>query len=311
MREKYTSLHVYWKPRRESAEQCADRISWMFSELAGCNVRFAIWNYPKMSGRFLEFLAKRDVGAERLSRFSDAVEERTRRSIVDFADRGYLLRLLHRGRHRRDSDRSVIEELGFIVSFLSSQDPNISIRVECGCYAERSGNCVTLELPERELLGDFGECDVMARLLSTIAKVWAADHGHVELQALLPDTASDTGKTWHYYRWMTYFSRAFKSQFPALPDQARIVPVNSIGTIIVAQDEPPDLNNPQHVRNVEQVEAALKADEETVEKATQTDRTRSRPGACPRESKDHRKQHAGVCYPSTDPQHGTQDRGRR
>ena len=116
---------------------------------------------------------------------------------------------------------------------------------------------MVLELPED--LGTLAKWEVIIPLFSMVAKVWNPDSGRVGLTIVDPPIPN-TEVTCRNYDWMTYYSRAERSKFPPLPNHASLVPVDLTGTIIVTQDEPPDVANPEHLQNIERVEVALLAE---------------------------------------------------
>jgi hypothetical protein len=229
------SLCVYWGPRHESVEGCAERLLRFFREIATFEAALAAWC---VTGR---------------------ARNPTMEKRINIGNRDELVCLLNRGRNRNERTREVIEKFGFGVHFWNGFDNGVTatLRLHCGDFDEMGGNEVILSF--REGLGRLADWEVMAGLLSTTIKVWDADEvGFVDSETLIPDPSSSTGRNWRYYNWMLYYSRAERVHFPALPPPARIVPVDSIGTIIMTQNEIPDPANAAHVANVERVKAALR-----------------------------------------------------
>jgi hypothetical protein len=58
--------------------------------------------------------------------------------------------------------------------------------------------------------------------------------------------------------WMLYICRKW---LPAVPDFAAPASVERLdsGTLIIVQDEPPNLSNESHLQNIQRVETALRA----------------------------------------------------
>src|SRR5580704_12438804 len=96
-------LRVSWPPRQESIERCADRLELFFKTLADCDPALQSW-YEQARSRKAALSKPAAVG-----------------------DRQYLLKQLERGRNRRDTDRSVIEELGFLVGLWNGADDDHAI----------------------------------------------------------------------------------------------------------------------------------------------------------------------------------------
>lgn len=225
-------LGAYWSARQESIEGCADRLYRMFSELSSCDQTVATWYELARSRK--QALARQ----------------------VAFGNRDYLLDLLNRGRHRRDSDRTVIEELGFGIGLWNGGDEEkaANISVHCGSYCEQVGNSVVLDLPED--LGDLGRPERMAAVLASVVRAWEPDSGGVMSNAAMK--AKDYRVAVPFVDWMFYVSYKLARRIPPLAPPARVQEVEGLGSIIVVQDERPDRANPEHVRNIERVEAALR-----------------------------------------------------
>lgn len=229
-------LGAYWRARRESIEQCADRLYRMFAELSACDETLATW-YKRGRSRKRALQARADVGS-----------------------REYLLGLLECGRHRRDSDKTVIDDLGFCIGLwngAATVDKEVGLGVTCGLYTSNPhlGNCVVLNLPED--LGDLRHAERMAAVLTSVITAWEPDWAGVMSIAAINAGAFDAKVP--FVDWMVYLSNRFVPQVPLLPPPVTVRKVEKLGCIIVVQDEPPDHATPEHLRNIEQVAAALKA----------------------------------------------------
>ncbi len=224
-------LGVYWPARRESTEQCADRLHRFLSELSASDATFVSW-----------------YGNARLKRksFQKRVEVETR---------GYLIDLLNDGRLRND-DKTVIEDLGFQISLSNRRDreKQATMNIHCGSYSEGSGNGVVLNLPED--LGDLRKPERTAAVLATVVRAWEPDSGGVMSYTAME--AKNYKVRVPFVDWMFYMNHKLASEVPPLPPPARVQAVDGLGSIIVVQDEPPDHSNPEHLRNIERVEAMLK-----------------------------------------------------
>jgi hypothetical protein len=223
---------IYWGARQESVEHCADRLRRMLSELSTCDQTVATWYEQARSRK--QALARQ----------------------VNLDSREYLLNLLDRGRNRRDWDRTVIEELGFGIGLWNGRDRAraATMSIDCGSYSERVGNSVVLNLPED--LGDLRRPERMAAVLASVVRAWEPDSGGVMSSAAME--ASDYKLQVPFVNWMPYVSKKVAPEFPPMPPPARVQKVDGLGWIIVVQDEPPDVANPEHARNIERVDAALK-----------------------------------------------------
>lgn len=229
-------LGAYWRARRESIEQCAERLHRMFSELSACDKTLATWHKRGRSRK-------------------QALE-----GWADVGSREYLLSLLDRGRHRRDTDKAVIDDLGFGVGLwngAATVEKEVGLGITCGLYTSNPnlGNCVTLNLPED--LGDLRQSERMVAVLICVVTAWEPDWAGVMSTDAM--NARPFSAQVPFVDWMLYLSNTLVPQVPPLPPPATVRKVERLGSIIVVQTEPPDPADPKHLRNIEQTEAALKA----------------------------------------------------
>lgn len=118
---------AYWGPREESALDCAKRLSNCLARLSAAHPNLATW-HPK--------------GASKAASSGDSV------SMAP----GDLVRLLVRGRNRRDVDGSVMEELGFRASLWNREKVAVAFSVTCGSYLASGAvmNTFVIQLPTPE-----------------------------------------------------------------------------------------------------------------------------------------------------------------
>jgi hypothetical protein len=118
---------AYWGPRKESALDCAKRLSNCLSQLGVAHPTLASW-HPK--------------GASRAAASGASV------SVVPED----LAQLLARGRNRRDVDGSVIEELGFSAGLWNRKSVAVAFSVTCGSYLSIGSimNSFVIQLPAPE-----------------------------------------------------------------------------------------------------------------------------------------------------------------
>jgi hypothetical protein len=227
-------LGAYWRARRESIDRCADRLHQMFSGISTCDVSLATWY---------------ELGRSR----KQALERR-----ADVGSREYLVSVLDRGRHRRDTDKSVMDELGFGAGLWNGgrKGREAGLMLTCGCFTSNPnlGNCVALRLPED--LGDLRQGERMARLLASIATALEPDWAGVMSTDAM--NARRFNARVPFVDWMIYLSKRLAPQIPPLPSPAVVRLVDSVGSIIVVQSEPPAPTSPEDLRNIERVETALR-----------------------------------------------------
>jgi len=224
-------IGAYWGPRQESADQCAERLKASFSELAATSDVFASW-YEK--GRSRRDALKHPVQPDD------------------------LLTLVESGCSKRDSDKSVIEDLGFRVGVWNgeSEERSASLSVRCGAHSQNPnlGNSVVLSLPE--VLGDLAEKERALKALMAVVRAWEPDwagiisHESADARPFTPGSP--------FVDWMIYLNLS-DIDSSRLPSSASVVSVNGKGTIVITQDAPVDPSNQSHVQNVQAVVSAIPA----------------------------------------------------
>jgi hypothetical protein len=155
---------AYWGARRESAIECAERLSDCLTALAGVDPCFSMWCRK---------------GGSKASPL---------RASVDAASWDELAALLTAGRNRRDTDKGVISELGFNAALWNCNENSIaSFRVTCGAYIDNPAikNVFVLQLPEFT-----GDAAGLGHRISAIAVVKAL------VESWDPDWA-----TWSSHDW--------------------------------------------------------------------------------------------------------------
>lgn len=171
-----------------------------------------------------------------------------------------LLGLLERGRNRRDTDKTVIEELGFYIGLwngAATAEKEVGLGVQCGSYIlnPNLGNCVTLDLPED--LGGLRDPDCMAAVVSTVVRAWDPDWAGVMSSEAI--SVRDFDARVPFVDWILYLSNRLAQKGPSFTPPTTVHNVDRLGTIVVVQPEPTDPANPEHMRRIEHVEAWLNA----------------------------------------------------
>lgn len=222
-------IGAYWGPRQEPAEQCAERLATCLKELATASDAFVSW-YEKGKSR------------------RDAL-----RSPVQPKD---LLKLVKSGCSKRNSDKSVIEDLGFQVGIWNgaSEDRSISLSVICGSFSQNANlrNSVVLDFPEAP--GDLGRKDVALQALVAVVRAWEPDWAGIVSRASSSTSPFKPGSP--FVDWMIYLNYLDIAS-SQLPPSASVVKVSDHGSIIITQDVPVDANDQSHAQNVRAVEAAI------------------------------------------------------
>jgi hypothetical protein len=226
-------LGAYWGARKESADRCAERLRAFFADLAVCDPALATW-YERGSSR------------------KQASEKRAK-----VGDLGYLMRLLDRGRSRRDVGGTLIEELGFGIGLWNGGEEGkvAGLSINCGLYWKSAnpnvylGNCVTLDFPEE--LGELVRTEHMARVLAVVARAWEPDWaGVMSKDAMRVRTFNPKIP---FVDWMVFVPRWIESITPP----SSIVRLQGLGSVLVAQTMPPSGNDPEELRRIRGIEKVL------------------------------------------------------
>lgn len=146
---------VYWKARKESIDQCAQRLEDFFSNLRNIDSRL---------------LKLRPV----LEKESDQADYPSQRE--------YLKYVLEQGVNQNDVGGEVIPDLGYSATFVGEGDsqPAISIKLTCCVYSEWNSNACVIYIPkEKALESIFLEQNMIRDLFKQLVKCWNPDHGRL------------------------------------------------------------------------------------------------------------------------------------
>jgi hypothetical protein len=113
-------------------------------------------------------------------------------------------------------------------------------------------NSFVLDFPEE--LGALANKIGTSQALVTVVKAWNPDWAAVISRKARAARHFVPGKP--FVDWMIYL-RELNIDPRALPAAASVITVCNGNSIVIAQDEPVDSDNPSQVRNVESVEKAL------------------------------------------------------
>lgn len=221
-------LCAYWGPRRESIDECADRLLAFMRDLTRCDEAFSQW-YERGWSR------------------KDALKRK-----VDVHDRDRLVGLLEKGRNRGDFDKSVIEDLGFHIGMWNGgdSDKEVGFSITCGLYSEIVGvgsNNVVLLFPKDP--GALVDPERASHALAVVVKHWAPDWG-----VILSNEARNVRDWWQkpFVDWMVYVSQRVAS----VPSPSTVTHLENGGSLIVVQPSPPRVDDPdaqERIRRIEKI----------------------------------------------------------
>lgn len=215
---------TYWGPRRESAEECAQRAQTFFQNLRLCDPLFSHWFRPPRSRKHSSTPLSLDVSS--------------------------LRHLFSQGTTDNDDGR-VIEDLGFRIFADSGSWPDTpsrefsSLTIKGGSYAEHVPNSCVLNLPSAgEPMERLVQASALEKILRTMIQTWDPDWGVVNSSTHQLLNKSPTPVP--YIGWMMYLAHRWAVP-PALPSQVRVERVEDKGSLVILTPERFTASNPEHV----------------------------------------------------------------
>jgi Immunity protein 52 len=225
-------LGADWGARRESIEECANRLEAFFAEIVAHHDLLSLW-YQKASD-----------------------PKRSLEHLVDGNNRQMLIKILMKGQNRENVHGAVSEDLGFQVGFWNGQkgDDQASLTIRCGLYWKPSsrnislGNCVVMDLPKSLLA--LSETERMVELLATTVRAWTPDWAGIMSESSMVARRFDAEKP--FVDWMVYVPRRIRSVI----EPASIWELQE-GSIIVVQHTPPQSNELRSLALIERIEGIV------------------------------------------------------
>lgn len=224
-------LCAYWGPRRESTEQCAVRLYAMFSKLSAYAPMLATAWYEHTSSR-----------------------KQALRMPAKLRSRDYFVALLDRSRNFNDRKKPM-QEAGFVVSLWNGyeNEREVAVTITCGSFSQWLLNSVVIDFSEDFI--DSRSMVMLSHVLNAVAEAWQPDWGAVMSRKAM--NARGFCAKQPFVDWMLYLSARVMPTAPDLPSPSAVSMLDSLGSIIVVQTEPPDLADPDHQRRIQQVNAEL------------------------------------------------------
>ncbi|SEU20071.1 Imm52 family immunity protein [Stigmatella erecta] len=215
---------AYWPSRRESLDECTQRVSLFLRMLDQLAPSWTQWYHADKSSRNPEGIPVQ----------TDAPEA--------------LKTLLLQGMNRATTNKSAIPELGFGFRIWNQSPDNQSTRlhIRCGGDSDAVENmCLMTPPSEGELSEHMADTPLLAQVLECMATAWDPDWGVVSTNLtlnLIPTTQEDETRV----GWVTYISRR-RGTVPPLPAPVEIRPVGTLGMVIILTPERFSASNPEHI----------------------------------------------------------------
>ena len=168
-----------------------------------------------------------------------------------------LERFFAAGVNRRDTDHTIIQELGFQIGLANSSERGpLTLRIHCGSYSERvSNSCVfgtSLGDGPPESLLTVPKC---LQVLPSMIECFDVSRALVSCHELNEKIEFPLGAP--HVGWVSFLSSEFR-RMPDFKPPTRIVSVEGKGNIIVLTDERFDSERPDHLAIAKDVVAALR-----------------------------------------------------
>lgn len=232
-------LNARWGDRGESLDEVASRAAKCLKRLATFGDVFTHWF---------------QLGKSR----KEALEQRFEPTFES------CRALLAKGRNRRDTDKSIIETLGFRMWLWNGQEGESAggVRFNCGAYpavaAMPTPNECMVELPFGGSVADrLLQEEMLLSITETVVESWDPDWVRVSTfqmrQAVYPQPYQGVE-----VGWLTYLSDRYGS-LPALPAEYQTARIDGLGTVVIAkQIDRLTASNPVHVESVQRLSNLLR-----------------------------------------------------
>lgn len=216
------------------------------------------WETPcECAKRTVRFLARIESVS---SCFSDWYEYSTReRPATKIAlTEENLERLFAAGVNRRDTDHTIIRELGFHLGLQNGPDRSaLTISIFCGGYSQQTTNsCVispTWQVAFPEIVLNV---PLLLQVLTAMIDCFEVHHAVVASVELSEKIKFPLGAL--HVGWLSLFSNSFR-KLPSFRPPTRVVPIEGKGNIVILTDERFTSDHPEHLKIAQDVVAALRA----------------------------------------------------
>jgi hypothetical protein len=214
---------AYWGPRKESAEECAQRTVAFLHMLASADPFLAQWYKPVRS------------------------RQKGLKPPLVPVDLPTLTEAFRRGVNR-EGRGPAIESLGFNIG-LSNGASNRAyafLRIFCGAYSEAVSNfCLLSPIEPGPDADRVLSAPVLTSVVRSMVLAWEPDWA-VATSSKLSEVLSDKDRTGAFVGWVTYLSRQ-RGVVPPLPAPVRIEKVEDKGTLVTLTPDRLTADNPEHL----------------------------------------------------------------
>ena len=218
--------------RKESVDACSSRLIQTIESVAEICPQLLVWKRT-------------------------AARKRDARATISFEPRD-VIPLLETGRNCRDSDKGVIQSLGYSFGMWNEIEPEVTAKLEgtCGLHASGMFNRICLRLPEsKSNQSCLFDSDTLNELLKALVLAWEPDFGLVYSDALLQ--AAFPNDVPLRYGWISYARMTQNRLGKNAPEEARIEKIGQDGILIdLLKGEMPSLNE-DRIRSVQNIKEYL------------------------------------------------------
>jgi hypothetical protein len=221
-------LGAYWDARPDALEKCTKDAVQFFARLAEIDPLLALW-YERGRSR------------------KDALKRR-----IDTSDTQCIRELLLKRRSRRDIAGEVMDDLGFRLGLWNGsgeEAAEASVDIHCGCYSERIGNNVLIDLPSKTV--SLKWVDNASMLLALVAETWRPKWAGIMSKKAMRER--DFNGDYPFVDWMVYVPRSVK----AVPLPSRVEVLKGLGSIVIVQQDPPVCDDAEELALIRRVERLL------------------------------------------------------
>ncbi len=226
-------LGIYWGGRRESDEECSQRMRQFLASLMECDSCFTRW-FRKGKSREAALMHEISLEPAKIQRlFLDGMNH-----VLDSGMDGKLG--FHIGLWNGGEDKDSVE-----------------LSVSCGCYSLFSSvNSCVINLPYSGPVAErILDTPILVEVMKCAVLAWDPDWGVVASRFYENNVPFPPGNS-PRMGWIVYLSQ-HRGTIPVLPSPVRIISVGSQGNILILTDERFTGGNSEHVRTASQVAKIL------------------------------------------------------